>query len=69
MCVDSHTIIKITIKYSFPMRHFEDLMDKLAGAVIFSKLDLKSEYHQIVFIQKMSGKLHLRRDRAYMSGR
>ena len=47
MCVDYRAVNKLTVKNSYPLPRIDDMLDRLAGAKIFSALDLQQAYHQV----------------------
>jgi hypothetical protein len=47
MCVGYRSLNDATIKNKYPLPHIEDLFDHMRGARVFSKIDLRSGYHQM----------------------
>jgi hypothetical protein len=47
MCVDYRSLNDVTIKNKYPLPRIEDLFDQMRDARVFSKIDLRSGYHQM----------------------
>ena len=47
LCIDYRQLNKVTVKNRYPLPRIDDLFDQMKGARVFSKIDLKSGYHQL----------------------
>ena len=62
LCVDYHGFNALTIKNKYPLPRIDELFDQLNGAWYFTKIDLRSGYHQVrIRTQDVSKTAYLRR--------
>ena len=47
MCINYRLLNSVTVKNKYPLSRIDDLFDQLRGACVFSKIDLRSGYHQL----------------------
>jgi hypothetical protein len=51
MCVDYEALNKVTVKNRYPLPRIDDLFDRLSGAKMFSRIDLRLGYYQIQIVE------------------
>ncbi|CAA0811205.1 Uncharacterized mitochondrial protein AtMg00860, partial [Striga hermonthica] len=60
MCIDYRELNTLTVKNKYPLPRIEDLFDQLRGAIVFSKMDLRSGYHQLKIRESNISKIAFR---------
>nr|GEV79259.1 putative reverse transcriptase domain-containing protein [Tanacetum cinerariifolium] len=54
MCIDYRELNKLTIENRYPLPRIDALFDQLQGSSVYSKIDLRSGYHQLLFMDLMN---------------
>ena len=47
LCIDYRQLNKVTVNNKYPLTRIDDLFDQMRGEKVFSKIDLRSGYHQV----------------------
>ena len=68
MCVDYQAIKKIMVKNQYPLPLIDDLLDQLKNAIYFTKLDLRSGYHQVRIAEQYVWKTAFNTNRGCLNG-
>ncbi|GJW28440.1 hypothetical protein Tco_0045315 [Tanacetum coccineum] len=59
MCIDYRELNKLTVKNRYPLPRIDDLFDQLQGSSVYSKINLRSGYHQLEYVEKIFRRLYL----------